>query len=248
MRAIRRYSKLVTTVAAAVVLMSCTGCGPISSQKDRWTWTAYDDKEWTQEKDDIVLENRNIQQFPPEFVATAQQCSGNLLVVDAQGQPVMQRVSLLPPGSRFFDVTLTNNTDHVLRLNRTVIRLFDPAGTQYEPLGIDELQAMLLAARPCPSTQQLLPQLKVLKLYNRNVEVVPKTSFTGYVIFKPASVNIAGTWKVALYEIPAKTDQAGKTTKTTGFEVRSVEKHYIDHYYQENAFAQPQLKSSEEVQ
>lgn len=240
-------SQLMMIVVGGVALMHVMGCGPVMSQKDRWAWKAYDDREWTQEHDGIVVENHSRQTFPSELMASAQKCQGNQLVVDYNNQPVMEQVYLPPPGARFWDITITNNTDHVVRMNRAVFRLFDPSGNQYEPLSVDEMQAMLSTNRPCPSTQQLLPHFKMAKFYNRNVEIVPKTSFSGFVVFKPATLNVPGVWKVAIYEIPAQTDEAGKVTKTTGFEVRSVETHYIDHYYQESAFAQPVLKNSEEA-
>ena len=105
-------------------------------------------------------------------------------------------------------ITMTNNTDHVIRLNRAVIRLFDPAGNQYDALDYEELQARLLAARPCPTTSMALPQLKLFKLLSRNVEIVPGTNFAGYVVFKPNG-EMVGTWKMALFDIPVKTDEAG---------------------------------------
>lgn len=246
--------KYRTLRGSSVLLLFCViSCGPVMSKQDRWVWTPYDDKEWTQERDDIIVENRPIQQFPPEFLVTVQQCSGVQLVVDSNNKPVTEQVSLLalkppPGGSRYFQITITNNTDHVVRLNRAVFRLFDPSGNQYEPLSVDEMQAMMSARRPCPSTQQILPHYKIVKFYNRNVEIVPRSSFTGYVVFLPPAINVAGTWKLGVFDIPSKTDESGKVIKTTNFEVRSVAKHYVDHYFQENAFAQKQLKNSEEVQ
>lgn len=239
----KRFTLLLVTV-----LVWNAGCGPVMSQRDRWAWKAYDDKEWKQERDGIVVETRSRQTYPPEFVASAQKCNGNQLVVDAiTSQPLMEQVNLLPPASLFWDITITNNTDHVVRLSRAVIRLFDPSGNQYEPLGIDDMQAMLSTNRPCPSTPQILPRLKMAKFYNRNVEIVPKTSFSGFVVFQPSAAAIPGVWKVAIYEIPSQTDKAGKVVKTVGFELRSIEQHFVDHYYQENAFAPAQLKNSEEV-
>ena len=86
-----------------------------------------------------------------------------------------------------------------------------------------------------------------LKIFSRNVEIVPGTNFTGYLVFHPTSIEMTGIWKLALYDIPVQSNDAGKVTKTTRFEIRSMAKHYIDHYSQQNPLAPAVLTSSEEV-
>ena len=231
-----------------VVLVLLAGCGPVASQRQRWDWVPYEANEYTQQRDNVTVEMHKLPAIPPEFFATVQSCNGLSPLVDSTGKPVMERITLVPVGHTIDKVTLTNNTEHVIRLNRAVLRLFDPTGNQFEPLDYEQMQASLLAARPCGTTASIAPQLRLIKIFSRNVEIPPGTNFTGYLVFHPTTIEMTGTWKLGLYDIPVKTNDAGKVTKTTRFEIRSVVKHYVDHYTQGNPFAPAVLKSSEEVQ
>ena len=72
-------------------------------------------------------------------------------------------------------------------------------------------------------------------------------TFTGFMVFAPPSLKIPGTWKLALYDVPVATDPAGKPTKTTRFELRSVMKKMVDTYRQASPFSQPKLVRSKEA-
>jgi hypothetical protein len=231
----------------AILLVCAAGCGPVATTRHRWELSGYDANENVQEKDGITIERHKLSSIPEVFFANVQACDANLVpLVDSNG-PVMERISFMPGYTTYYKMTLTNNTEHVVRLNRAVFRLFDPAGNQYDPADYDELQTVLLAKRPCPTTNRVIPQLKLVKLFSRNVEVVPKTNFDGYLLFRTNGPQ-SGTWRLALYDIPVNSDEAGNVTKTTRFEMRSIQKHYIDHYIQDSTFAQPRLQTTEEVQ
>jgi len=247
---VKREDRAVAVMQAAVAVLAVVvcigGCAPVTFTKQRFEWEAYDKNEYVQTKEGITVEMHRLSEVPAEFFTNVQACNQSLVpVVKSTGQPVMERITLVPVGHIIDKVTITNHTDHVIRLNQAVLRLFDPAGNQAEALDYEQLQAALFAARPCPTTQYVVPQLKLLKLYGRNVEIVPGTSFTGFLVFHPNTIEMAGMWKVALYEIPVRTDDAGRVKKTTQFEIRSVAKQYTDYYQRKNAIAPAVLQRSE---
>ena len=242
----------VTSTGLGVALLAAAfclgGCAPVTFTKQRFDWEPYDKNEYVQKKEGITVEMHRLSEVPAEFFTNVQACNHSLVpLVKSSGQPVMERITLVPAGHIIDKVTITNNTDHVIRLNQAVLRLFDPAGNQAEALDYEQLQAALYAARPCPTTQHVVPQLKLLKLYGRNVEIVPGTSFTGFLVFHPNTIEMAGTWKLALFEIPVRTDDAGRVKKTTQFEMRSVVKQYTDYYQRQNVLAPAVLQRSEAV-
>jgi len=220
-------------LAATLTVALLAGCGPVRYSVDEWETLPYQGNEYVQERDGVRVElnkRENVDALPANFWATVQACNQYLQPAFGQSGPVMQRIGLIPYSDWVQKVAITNNTDHVIRLNRAVIRLFDPSGSQYALLGYDELQADLMAVRPCPTTASAAPQVRLVPLVNRNVEIVPKTTYAGYLIFKPATTGMAGVWKMSLYEIPIATDQAGRVTKTTHFDIRSIQKHYVATY------------------
>ena len=87
----------------------------------------------------------------------------------------------------------------------------------------------------------------MVKIFDRNNEVLPKTTVTGWMFFKPAKVLMPGTWKLAVYEVPVVTDDAGRVTKTTKFDLRTVVKKFVDTYRSEGMFSESKLVKSEEA-
>jgi hypothetical protein len=144
-------------------------------------------------------------------------------------------------------IGITNNTGHIIRLNSTVITGFDPADNQYNTLSKEEIASYLNQQRPCPSTQQLVNQLNLVKLISKNTELLPNRTTTGYVLYKPLDVKIPGVWKLSFYEIPVETNSAGIPTKTVNFEFKSLCKKYEDTYRQDSPFAKPVVISTKEI-
>ncbi len=236
------------TWSLVLLAVAAFGCGPINSTRHRYTFTPYAASEYRQSKDGLIVELEDINRIPENFFATVQACNGMVPLVDQYGAPVTERICLVPPGHIIEKASITNNTGHVVRLNQATVRLFDPAGQQYEWLGYEEVQAALLSARPCSTTSAGLNQLRLVKLFNRNIEIVPDTTFTGYLMFHPANGGaMPGTWKFSFYELPVKTNDAGQPVKTTRFEIRTVLKHYVDYYRQDSVLAPPVLVRSEEL-
>jgi hypothetical protein len=103
--------------------------------RTRVVFDPYSPADSRQTKDGVVAELKFTREYPPSFIATVQRCdAAGRMVVDSLGQPVNERVSMARPGQMWEQIALTNQTDHVLRLNSVVIRLFDPSGNQIEPL------------------------------------------------------------------------------------------------------------------
>ena len=233
---------------AMLSLLAFVGCGPRRFTQNHWELAPYDKSEAFQEKDRIVVELEAPKTLPPNFSAVVQSCDQGKPLFDRNGAPYQDQISLVPPGMWVEKVTITNRTDHIIRLNQSAIRLFDPAATEHEPLDHPEWQAALAQARPCSTTAQAFPQMHMVKLLNRNVEIVPGTNFSGYLLFRPTSMTMTGVWKLALYDVPVASDAAGHVTKTTRFEVRETVKKYVDTYYQESPLKRPVLENSVAVE
>ena len=201
-----------------------------------------------QEKEGIIAELKHIKNFPAPFFATVQKCNQyGQLIITRDGNPVLEQVSFARPGQFWELVALTNQTNHVIRLNTVAIRVFDPSGNQLEPLSKDDLGARLLGERPCISSQQALNQFRAIKVFDRNMEIVPSTTTEFWVAFNPPAADMPGVWKYAIYDVPVKVDEAGRTTKATRFEMRVVATKFIDTYTRDSPFAQPRLVGTKEV-
>lgn len=158
----------------------------------------------------------------------------------------LDRISIAIRGQVWQLMAITNHTDHILRFNYVAIRLFDPAGTQNEPLAKDDVAARLYNARPCSSSQQAVARVSHIKIFDRNMEVVPGTTASFWVPFAPPSVEMPGVWKYAIYDVPVKTDPAGRTVRATRFEVRTVATKLVDTFRRDSPWTPPVLVRTEE--
>lgn len=252
--------------AAVAAALALAGCLTLPPQKVmEYESKPYSASEFVQVKDGLKVELiggpaivGNSNPLPPEFVRSAIKCdssgkplygSGDPRIVNPAdgGRPKLavplfnvaaqtEEVRILQPGMWVQKLTITNQTGHVIRLNTAVVRLFDPSGTQATPIALDEIKAYLLGSRFCPTTRDVVASLTGLSLLNREVEIVPRTSFTGFVVFRPQQ-PVPGVWKLAIYELPTQTNAAGQVVKTTQFEIRSVLQRYEATY--ETEFGKP---------
>lgn len=217
-----------------VSALGLIGCGVSTLTQVRMDWKPYDKNEFKQEKEGLIVELKDTKKLPESFFADVQAYNeyGQALV-NSEGRPTLEKVCLSFSGQWWDQVAITNQTDHVIRLNSIVIRLFDPAGNQDEPLSKDDLISYFLSNRPYPSSYQAVERFKLIKLIDRNLEILPNSTITGWLAFKPASMEIPGIWKLAIYEVPVKFNEAGQVTKTTRFEIRIKGKKFIDTYEEE---------------
>lgn len=240
-------ARLLLLVVIAFVLPACAPMQPVVTERARTQWAQGD--EMSQTKSNVTLEMKKMDKFPDNFSVNAQLCNeyGQRLV-DQAGRPVMGGFSYNQHDQTWFQVALTNSTDHVLRLNQVVVRLFDPATNSMEPLAREELDAGFAAsatARSCGMAMQAMGQFRAIKLFNRNMEVIPGTTETFWVSFRNTAL-VPGTWKFAMYDVPIKLDEAGRPVKTEKFEIRRTLKKYVD-VYTRTGFQQPVLTQTREV-
>lgn len=129
-----------------------------------------------------------------------------------------------------FELTISNNTGHVLKLSRAVIKLQDDLGTLYDPSTKTDLEAMADAHAQLLAGRQVridLPaakgRIKALKLADQGLELlpgIPEKVFSTFNYPEEPGSFLAGrsSLKLMLYEIPVLTNDAGEVTKTTNFE------------------------------
>lgn len=244
--------KLMALVGVSAVLFS-VGCGPVTFTQTRMSWVPGSPEEKKQTKEGITIESQTLYEWPADFYQSVQDCNGPNLSYSRPtkrraGEPIMVTQSILPAGAFLVQLNITNDTDHVIRMGNTAIALFDPADTQYEALGKDELIRYRMQERPCSSTNNLVMGIQTLKIIGANTELLPQRATKGYLVFIVAKKDLPGAWKSTIYDLPVETDAAGRPTKTVRFEFKSWAKKYIDTYRRESAFATPVKLSTQEVE
>lgn len=245
------------TLSVCMLVLSVIGCGPSIYTKVRFEYSTLDSSKAIQADGGITVErvSQNPVQPPEIFFANVQKCdpqTGRLIVepqVLGGPQPVMEKVSILPEGCMLEKINITNKTGHVVRLNTAVISAFDPANNSFPMLTKEEISAKLFSSLGLCNTNtgaQLVNQLNMVKLLDKNTELLPDRTETKYLIYQPQSLQLPGVWKLTLYDVPVETSPAGQVTKTVNFSLESVCKQFKDTYKQE-PFKKPVLTGTEEV-
>jgi hypothetical protein len=235
------------TLAVLASAMVVAACGPATFSRTRTDYAPYSAGELRQEKDGVIVELKPGTQLPPSFLATVPKCDQyGRVIVDRSGRPIMEQLSVARPNQIWHEVAITNHTDHVIRLNGVVPRLFDPGGTQYEALSRDDVNAQLYRERPCSSTEQAGFVLRSIKVFDRNIEIVPGTTSTFWIPFLPASKDMTGVWKFSVYELPVRLDSAGKPIRTTQFHMRLVAKSVTETLRRDSPLGPAQIISTSE--
>ncbi|MFV9645594.1 MAG: hypothetical protein ACNYWU_07230 [Desulfobacterales bacterium] len=242
--------KIQSILLMAVLVSLLVGCGgPTTFTRIRSGFEPFAGDENKKTDSGITIERYDLNEIPPEFYATVQDCDpkDGKLYVNNRREPVMKKQIALPNHSMVEKIAITNNTGHVVRLNSTVITAFDPADNRYDTLSKEEIASYLQQERPCPNTPQLANQLNLVKLISRNTELLPNRTTTGYLVYKPHDTSMPGVWKLSFYELPVEANAAGIPTKTVNFDFRSVCKKYEDTYRRESTFATPVKISTKEI-
>jgi Putative peptidoglycan binding domain len=235
--------KPLLSLAIAGVSLFLAACAPMTRTHTRMEFTPYAPGELRQEKDGITIEigDRRVEN-DPSFQLRVFQCNAaGQLIVDANRQPRVVNALINGQGQLWRQVQITNRTRHVLRLNGVVLRLFDPGATQYEPLTFDDIRADLGVRHPCGISPASEASMRAVKIFNRNIEIVPETTSSFWVAFKPATLMVEGVWKFAAYEIPSVVDEAGRPTRTTRFEMRLLAKMTSVTTTQDSPFERPRV-------
>jgi len=245
----------LTIFALILAALPAVGCGPTLSTSVRTETALAPGNTGTLSKDGLTIEVPNLKQMPEVFRVEVAAC-------DVDGKPVVDALSggvgtttvtALPATGELYQIKLTNQTDHVVRLQGSVIRLFDPAENQIEPQSKEEVVAT--ATRPSSLAQQgacpaaaakVTDALTTVRFIGPNTELLPGTTTTGYLSFLPANTQLPGTWKLSLYEIPVKVDAAGTAVAKTRFDFVYLRKKIQETYSQE-LMGDRKLVSSKEV-
>ncbi|MDD5430683.1 MAG: hypothetical protein PHP03_00435 [Candidatus Pacebacteria bacterium] len=243
--------KLIILSAGAMFLFS--GCGTMTTQMVRFQYLPYDMNENAQTKDGLTVEEID-SRTPPDYLYFDYQKrdeSGVKLFSGVESKyssprPVMAKGCFMLRGQFWAQISITNNTDHVLRLNDTVIKLLDPVNDSSDPLTKENIIAEASNVYRVPS-YDLANYFGGIKLIDRNVEVLPSMTFTGWIAFRPPNAENPGIWKVVIYEIPVRVDDAGLVKKRTRFEFRTIVKKIIETYEQDGMFGNKKLVHTEEV-
>jgi len=226
----------------AYVPLFAGGCGPTLSTQVRTEPAFAPGNTGTLSQDGLTIEVPNLTQTPEVFRVEVALCDSDGNPVDhaISGAANTMTIAALSAGAELYQLKITNQTDHVVRLQGAVIRLFDPAENQIEPQSKEEVVAT--ASRPsnlaqqgaCPSAAaKITDALTTVRFIGPNTELLPGTTTTGYLSFLPRNTGLPGTWKLSLYEIPVKVDAAGTTVAKTRFDFVYLRKKFQDTYSQE---------------
>lgn len=233
----RKTGTIVGVVMAAGIV---TGCGPTLSTQTRLEVGRPPGGTDSVSKDGLVVESPLVKEIPSQFVVRATVCGadGNPLKDAMTSEVVMKDVTILPKGFEFYQLRLRNETDHVIRLQGSVIRLFDPGENQIEPQGKDDIVAAAMRGFAdlgiCASEMMKIQgALATIKVIGPNTELLPGTTTSGFLFFQPQNSAVPGVWKLSLYEIPVKVDASGNVTGKTRFDFPNLRKKFEDTYSQQ---------------
>ena len=128
-----------------------------------------------------------------------------------------------------FEVSITNNTKHVIKFSNATIAIEDSNGNLFDVLGKQDLPAYLqeairinLARSNIPSEvtitnkNQLYADQRQVKLIDNNFKVLPGRTTKGYLAFNFGKYTVKD-FNVQLYVLPIKVDKAGGVLETTSF-------------------------------
>lgn len=227
----------------ALLAVGVAGCvlkpyPPVYAQLPVPTLQAHGEEEMTQEGLTvrvIPIAIDSVQNFPQIWRnVSVTQAAQNPNTGAAQAQTEQVGIAVVPLPA--FQVHITNNTGHIVRLTTAVFRLQNNVGKKFRTFSTaQELIAWnmgyLASAVPDPTVQnQLGPQIQSaangLQLLSRSVELLKGDEWTGYLVFnmqttKPSDYMdiMASTerFTLRLAEIPIETNDAGEVSKTTEF-------------------------------
>lgn len=244
---------LIPVILAFAFLIG--GCGPVTTTKTIFEWQTPPDQNPVQDVGSIRVEF----QAGGDISPTART---KIPVINSKGQYLasseteiqLMDATVFPPGTVPYPVTVTNLTDHIVRFSTAVIRLFDPAGEDFQPLS--SLECLSEWTDRFPDWPALGPtswktfetKVKTMKMISPATELLPNIPYKGYLVFKPTSVQVPGIWKVTLYDIPVETDDAGKITKTVKVEYRSELQKFNCTYIAKDMLSSPELKNKVRIE
>jgi hypothetical protein len=149
--------------------------------------------------------------------------------VDA-GSPQEREMALAVADLPMFRLTIYNDRDNILELERFAARLVEANGVVHEPTDSNAIESEFLDFRRREeeagwvwNLTDVLTKVRELPLIKRDLEVLPGLPTTVYVVFdlygtasRPyrAWMDSVDEFTLRLFEIPVETDEAGNITRT----------------------------------
>lgn len=227
-----------------------TACGPTLSTQVRLETVRAPENTGSISKEGLTVEIPEAKGMPPQLVVNVATCGPNGPITDvAIGTPMMRDITVIPVGSELYQLKITNQTDHIVRLQGSVIRLFDPADNQVEPLSKEDAAAASVRGLGehgiCPQeAAKVQGAYATIKFIGTNTELLPGTTTTGFMVFMPLKNDLTGVWKLSMYEVPVKVDATGTPIARTRFDFPYVRRRYVDSYSQDFAGAKTLVSST----
>lgn len=124
------------------------------------------------------------------------------------------------------ELTIHNDSAHILPLVRVHAVMVDAAGNDNESLSKQAIRNGFLRTRPCPSTDGILSGLHSLKMLGGNIRVLPGRAAQILLVFPGIDKRILGDWALELYGFPVGTDAAGNVSRVASFKFPLVARGY----------------------
>ncbi len=254
-----RYQNFLKTFAVvSVICIGTIGCfGPIIKFQKTTTAHLSDDTQPKQEIDNISVEVKLLPDDTYEKKSYYKQpfrvySEGGLLTT-AGYQDVELPVAYFGAMTAF-EVTIINNTDHILRMRDSRIIFVDPDFDEPimaldKPTITDDFEVLPVYKAMMDAFKKTSPEIKTsfyktqldaalanitkkIKFINGfNREIMPKMKMTGIVLFNIESTQIS-QGKVSFIDMVSQTDEAGNPTKKVSFDFRVST---LDRYWKYNS-------------
>lgn len=171
-----------------------------------------------------------------------------------------------------FEVSITNNTSHVIKFSNAILALEDSSGNLYDVLSKEDLPSYLQETIRVNFTKRKIPQdamvanrdqlyadQRQVKLIDKNFTVLPGRTTKGYLAFNFGRYTTEDfdtfaftqqNLKVQLLELPIEVDKAANVLETTSFSlifnigVHEKQVEYTEYEWQAKPLSQsfPMLK------
>lgn len=140
-------------------------------------------------------------------------------------RPVLETVDPLQ-GIYVRSLKIRNDTEHTMRLNRIDAVLVDAAGNDNELMTKSALAQDLFARRPCPSTESLIENLRIIKLLGADIRIRPGRVVVLFAAFSGVDKRIIGDWTLELNEVPILMNPNGEVSRVSSFKFPLLARGY----------------------
>lgn len=250
MRVRRALFAASIVAAAANVLSGCTQ----SYSEVRYEFQPYEPSQWNTEAGSVKIETNLIEATPGIFKAQEYEChqgrrSESNIVESYLDPDDMVDVTLVPAGSLFYEVKISNNTGHIARFDKAAVTLTDPQDNVYDAMSADRLKALLYIDRhqACPMSPQLAVKFEDLALIDRRNELMPGRSVSRYAVFKPKDLKMPGIWRLHVYDMPVTIDQAGEKREVVTLGTQVVLRKLVDVFNRKSFFSTEFEKTTKDI-